>query len=199
VLLLDEPLGALDKKLREQMLLEFRRIHRTLKTTMIYVTHDQEEALVMSDRVAVMNHGRIVRLGPPKELYEDPGHPFVADFLGEANLLPGTTRDAMSVTFCERVIAVSHHVPPGTPVHVVVRPEKFVIGQPPNGWNALTGRVEEVLYLGPITKLQVRTTSGQLLSINQVNRQQVFDCPVGADVCLAWHPDDGHIVVDDRE
>src|SRR6185312_10900780 len=94
LLLLDEPLGALDRKLREHMLIEFRRIHRTLGTTMIYVTHDQEEALVMSDRIGVMNDGRLVAVGTPRELYEECADPFVADFLGEINVLPGTVQDA---------------------------------------------------------------------------------------------------------
>jgi putative spermidine/putrescine transport system ATP-binding protein len=194
LLLLDEPIGALDKKLREHMLLEFRRIHRILGTTMVYVTHDQVEALVMSDRVAVMDHGRIVRLGTPRELYEDPRSPFVADFLGDANVLSGSALLGDAVQVDDWIIAVAHSKSPGAPVQVVVRPEKIVIGPPPHGWNAASGSIEEILYLGDATKYQVRTGHGHLLSIKEVNRGPAASYAVGSEVSVAWHPDDGRVL-----
>src|SRR6185312_15413872 len=129
VLLLDEPIGALDRKLREHMLIEFKRVHRTLKTTMIYVTHDQEEALVMSDRIGVMNHGKLIRVGKPRELYENPQDAFIAEFLGETNLLPGSVHSSGRVMLDggAEILNADHDGPAGSKVHVVVRPEKIVM------------------------------------------------------------------------
>jgi putative spermidine/putrescine transport system ATP-binding protein len=195
VLLLDEPIGALDRKLREHMLIEFKRIHRTLSTTMIYVTHDQEEALVMSDRIGVMNRGKLVRVGSPRELYEDPGDPFVADFLGETNLLPGVVQSsgrilldggADEVTVCE--VAT-----PSSKVHVVVRPERVSVSAdagPHNDWNRIWGRVEEVIYVGEATKYRIRTRSGHLMRVKQLNRRLAPLYEVGRDVALCWHAED---------
>lgn len=195
VLLLDEPIGALDRKLREHMLIEFKRVHRVLNTTMIYVTHDQEEALVMSDRIGVMNQGKLIRVGTPRELYENPQDAFIAEFLGETNLLPGSVRSPGQVMLDggTEILNVDHDGPRGCKVHVVVRPEKVVAttnADGLNGWNRVQGRVEEVIYVGDVTKYRVRTAGGHLVRIKQLNRNEVTTYKVGNDVMLCWHPSD---------
>jgi spermidine/putrescine ABC transporter ATP-binding subunit len=199
VLLLDEPLGALDRKLREHMLVEFKRIHRSLSTTMIYVTHDQEEALVMSDRIGVMNHGKLARVGTPRELYEDPRDPFVADFLGETNLLVGTAQPSGRVRLEGGTDEVTAAEPAtaGAKVQVVVRPEKVALSagaDAPDGWNRLRGRIEEVIYVGEATKYRVRTEAGLLMRVKQLNRQAQTIHEVGRDVALCWHASDGRLL-----
>jgi len=199
VLLLDEPIGALDRKLREHMLVEFKRIHRSLSTTMIYVTHDQEEALVMSDRIGVMNHGRLVAVGSPRELYEAPKDPFVAEFLGETNLLAGVAQPSGRVVLdggSEEVTA-AEVAAPGSKVHVVVRPEKVALSpgsETLDGWNRIRGRVEEVIYVGEATKYRVRTQAGALMRVKQLNRQMSPTYEVGRDVALCWHASDSRLL-----
>jgi spermidine/putrescine ABC transporter ATP-binding subunit len=199
VLLLDEPIGALDRKLREHMLIEFKRIHRSLSTTMIYVTHDQEEALVMSDRIGVMNHGKLVSVGSPRELYEDPKDPFVAEFLGETNLLAGTVHPSGRIVLdggTEEVSALEE-APPGSKVHVVVRPEKVALStgsETLDGWNRIRARIEEVIYVGEATKYRARTQAGQLMRIKQLNRRLSPIYEVGRDVTLCWHASDSRIL-----
>ena len=199
VLLLDEPIGALDRKLREHMLIEFRRIHRSLGTTMIYVTHDQEEALVMSDRIGVMNQGRLVRVGSPRELYEDPRDPFVAEFLGETNLLPGIAQASGRVLLDggSGEVTAAEQASSGAKVHVVVRPEKIALStnaDAPDGWNRIDGRIEEVIYVGEATKYRVRTQAGSLLRVKQLNRQTSPIHEVGREVALCWHASDSRIL-----
>jgi spermidine/putrescine ABC transporter ATP-binding subunit len=198
LLLLDEPIGALDRKLRERMLIEFRRVHRTLGTTMIYVTHDQEEALVMSDRIGVMNHGRLVAVGTPRELYESPRDPFVAEFLGETNLLPGTALPAGRVKLDGgEELAVAHDVSAGATVLVVVRPEKIAVQADapiPAGWNWLRGRIEDVVYLGEATRYRVRAGAGAVLRVKQLNRHLSPGHALGSDVVLCWHVADCHVL-----
>jgi spermidine/putrescine ABC transporter ATP-binding subunit len=199
VLLLDEPIGALDRKLREHMLIEFKRVHRVLSTTMVYVTHDQEEALVMSDRIGVMNHGKLVRVGSPRELYEDPGDPFVAEFLGETNLLMGIAQGSGRVVLDEGAgeVTVLENAAPGTRVHVVVRPERVAVATNAESladWNQLRGRVEEIIYVGEATKYRVRTPTGQLMRVKQLNRRLAPAYEVGHEVALCWHPADCRVL-----
>ena len=199
VLLLDEPIGALDRKLREHMLIEFKRIHRTLGTTMVYVTHDQEEALVMSDRIGVMNHGKLVRVGKPHELYEDPGDSFVAEFLGETNLFPGTFRTSRLVEIdgSKEEVVVSQDAAPGTKAHIVVRPEKIAVSTGTENlgdWNRIQGRIEEVIYVGEATKYRVRTQAGLLVRVKQLNRGLTPTYEIGMDVALCWHVSDGRLL-----
>ena len=196
VLLLDEPLGALDKKLREHMLGEFQRIHRTLGTTMVFVTHDQEEALAMSDRIAVLDSGRIVRLGTPREMYEDPLIPFVADFLGETNVLSGrvVAENRVAVDDGGWEVGVRDGGSTGTTVQIAIRPEKISIGQPDDGANSVSGTVEEVLYLGHTTSYSVRLTSGQVMTVKRFNRYHAADLGIGAVVTLHWQPEDARLL-----
>jgi putative spermidine/putrescine transport system ATP-binding protein len=195
LLLLDEPIGALDRKLREHMLIEFKRVHRVLSTTMVYVTHDQEEALVMSDRIGVMNHGKLIRVGSPRELYEDPGDPFVAEFLGETNLLTGTVQGSGRIALDggAEEVTVLENAAPGTRVHVVVRPERVAVATNADGlgdWNRLSGRVEEIIYVGEATKYRIRTQAGRLMRVKQLNRRLETIYEVGHEVVLCWHPSD---------
>jgi putative spermidine/putrescine transport system ATP-binding protein len=157
VLLLDEPLGALDLKLREEMQIELKSIQQQVGITFIYVTHDQEEALTMSDRLAVFNHGRIEQVGAPAEVYERPATRFVAGFVGTSNLLSGSV--------AEQIV--------GRPGTFTVRPEKIRMAEPdaptaPDETSA-TGRIRDVVYLGPDTRFVVALDAGADLVVTQQN------------------------------
>jgi spermidine/putrescine transport system ATP-binding protein len=163
VLLLDEPLGALDLKLRKQMQLELKAIQHELGVTFVHVTHDQEEAMTMADRIAVMNRGKVEQLGPPEELYERPRTAFVAGFLGVSNLLPGEIAGPDAV----RVAGSTVHVRSqdlagraGGPIAVGVRPEKLRLDA--RGENVLEGRVAERAYVGVSTQYVVDTAAGRI-------------------------------------
>jgi spermidine/putrescine ABC transporter ATP-binding subunit len=199
LLLLDEPIGALDRKLREHMLIEFKRVHRMLSTTMIYVTHDQDEALVMSDRIGVLNGGKLVGVGRPRELYEDSTDPFVAEFLGETNLLPGTVQGSGRVVLDGGVaeIATAETVRPGSKVHLIVRPEKISVsanGESGDDWTGMRGRIEEVIYVGDATKYRVRTHAGHLMRVKRLNRRLTPTFEVGREIVLSWHVSDCRLI-----
>ena len=155
-------MSALDRKLREQMQLEIKRIHKELGITMIYVTHDQTEALVMSDRIAVFNRGRIEQLASPRELYLEPTNAFVASFIGESNLLAGTIRE-VDGSICTVELEGAGHVRAllvkpmavGQATTVAVRAESARINPPPSSPNRLEVRVQEVIYVGDHTKVRV--------------------------------------------
>ncbi len=154
VLLLDEPLGALDLKLRQEMQTELKSLQRNLGVSFVFVTHDQEEAMAMSDRIAVMNEGKLLQVGPPSEIYERPANRFVADFIGQTNLLDATVEDEdhIILTNGDRLRAPSPHRP-GTSVAMSLRPEAISIGErgsTPSEHEAtsLVGQVESVTYLG---------------------------------------------------
>jgi putative spermidine/putrescine transport system ATP-binding protein len=183
VLLLDEPLGALDLKLREEMQVELKAIQREVGITFVFVTHDQDEALTMSDRVAVFNQGRVEQVGAPAEVYERPASAFVAGFVGTSNLLTG---------------AVAQRILGRTGVFSV-RPEKIQVtaaGTPaPSGCISADGRVAEVVYAGPTTRLVVDLDAGERLVVLQQN-QQTTSADVAAlrdrPVSLCWRPE--HVV-----
>jgi putative spermidine/putrescine transport system ATP-binding protein len=172
LLLLDEPFGALDRKLREQMQIEVRRLQRRLGVTTLFITHDQEEALVMSDRIAVMDKGRVLQVGPPNEIYEAPANPFVADFIGESNIFAGVVETYGGNLLRVRleqgpVIEVGGHedlaAHPGQRVRVMVRPERFVdLAADPNSVpaNRIDGRVTDSVYIGVSDKYRVVTAEG---------------------------------------
>jgi putative spermidine/putrescine transport system ATP-binding protein len=162
IILMDEPLGALDKKLRDQMQLEIKRIHRELQTTIIYVTHDQEEAMTMSDRICLMNAGAIEQLGTPADLYFRPRTLFVADFLGESNLLTAKVNEVsgqnLGITLTDgmiarRAVGNGSTFRPGQDVRIMVRPQNLTVrasgGQP----GQLVGRLADVMVTGSLTKL----------------------------------------------
>lgn len=173
VLLLDEPLGALDLKLRHQMQLELTRIQLDLGLTFVHVTHDQEEAMTMADVIAVMNEGRIVQMGSPVELYENPRTEFVANFLGVSNLLPGRVTERRSeaivvdVNGQEITVPARRSMADGEQIHVGVRPEKLHVSSTsepaPEGHNALDGEIVGDAFTGIGTQFQVRLASGQVI------------------------------------
>lgn len=156
VLLLDEPLGALDLKLRKDMQIELKRIQQRTGITFIYVTHDQEEALTMSDRVVVMNHGVIQQVGSPTDIYNEPVNAFVADFIGESNIIPGVMLEDCKVEFCGRTFeCVDKGFEKNAPVDVVIRPEDLQIVYAGDG--LLQGVVESIVFKGVHYEMMVRT------------------------------------------
>jgi spermidine/putrescine transport system ATP-binding protein len=204
VLLLDEPLAALDRKLREDMQVELRRLQSELGLTFVYVTHDQEEALGMSDRLAVMNEGRLVQLGVPADVYDDPSSLWIASFVGASNRLEGTVvcvdGEVELATADIRVMAARVHgaLRPGTPAVAVVRPEHVGIATGGSsgeaGVNQVRARIFEVLNVGSHVKCVARTPSGLELQI----RRQRTGAPddhvhVGDDVQLSWPPQAVHV------
>ena len=210
VLLLDEPLGALDLKLRKQMQVELKRIQQEVGITFIYVTHDQEEAMTMSDRIAVMNRGRYEQLGEPEVLYERPTTRFVAGFLGVSNLLPGTVEGeadgyaAVRLADDTRVRAPRAMVGQRSTVSVGVRPEKIRLHptdvEPPSGHNLLTGVVRDASYLGVSTQYQVEARGGATITVYEQNVERATKAELwapGEDVRLAWSPDHTFVVTED--
>jgi spermidine/putrescine transport system ATP-binding protein len=206
-LLLDEPLGALDLKLRQAMQLELKRIQREVGITFVYVTHDQEEALTMSDRLVVMNTGRIEQLGSPRELYEHPATRFVANFIGTSNILTGRLErraDAWALAGLgpdQRVlVADAGDTREGQDVELAVRPEKIVLrteqDPPPPDRTALKVKVDEVVYLGTSTQYRTVTDGGDAIA---VYRQNASATP-GADVLagqvgwLEWPPEHSYVL-----
>ncbi len=202
VLLLDEPLGALDLKLRKQMQLELKRIQQEVGITFIYVTHDQEEAMTMSDRIAVMNRGRYEQLADPETLYERPATRFVAGFLGISNLLKGTVVERSDGYVAVRLADDSVvSIPAGAAgasanVEVGVRPEKIRMHgldqEIPGGMNVLAGTVRDASYLGVSTQYVVETRGGGRLSVYEQNVVRTLHGSLyrpGDEVRLAWSPD----------
>jgi spermidine/putrescine transport system ATP-binding protein len=166
VLLLDEPLGALDLKLRKEMQLELKHLNRQLGITFIYVTHDQEEALTMSDRIALMRDGRIVQLGQPRELYDRPASRYVADFIGETNLIPATVteqRDGeviLSVDGVTAIASASGSWAPGASGWLAIRPEHLRVAPAAEGPNRLTATVRETIFTGQVTRVYTLLADG---------------------------------------
>ena len=187
VLLLDEPLGALDLKLRKDMQIELKRIQQSTGITFIYVTHDQEEALTMSDRVVVMNHGVIQQVGSPADIYNEPENAFVADFIGESNIIGGVMLADFKVEFCGQVFeCVDKGFRQGCPVDVVIRPEDLRIGFP--GDSPLRGVVESIVFKGVHYEMMIRTEHFTFM----VHSTQAE--PAGKTVGLSVVPFDIHIM-----
>ncbi len=196
MLLMDEPLGALDKQLRRTVQLELRRLHLKHRRTTIYVTHDQEEALVLSDRVAVMAEGRIQQLGTAAELYARPANAFVAGFIGESNLLPVQVRslsggDAeVDVPALRRTVsaAAAPGVTVGSPALLLLRPEHLLVA--PEG-EGIAAEIVEAVYLGELTQLALRLESGHVLTSRQITDPTLRE---GATVKLRWAPANARVV-----
>jgi spermidine/putrescine transport system ATP-binding protein len=197
VLLLDEPLAALDLKLRKAMQLELRRIQEELGTSFLYVTHDQEEALTMSDRIVLMNEGRIVQEGSPAEIYDRPATVFASGFIGEANLLRGTTtavsgdRARVRVTDCDlEIVAPARGIASGRPVVVSVRPERLRVGRPgsANGVeNRLPGTLQRRIFLGNIVRQYVFLTPDLVIAAQaDVDAETIAE---GETVEVTWRAD----------
>jgi spermidine/putrescine transport system ATP-binding protein len=195
VLLLDEPLGALDLKLRKQMQLTLKQIQHEIGITFIHVTHDQEEAMTMADTIAVMNGGKIEQLGPPEELYERPRTSFVARFLGASNLLPGTVEENGRVRLRSgNVVQVSDGTAErGADVAVGIRPEKLRVGGDQLA-NRLRGRIAERHYVGVATQYIVHTADGTLTLFVQNAEPAAGSLEPGADIDLSFDPDAAFVV-----
>jgi putative spermidine/putrescine transport system ATP-binding protein len=200
ILLMDEPLSALDKKLREQMQIEVRHLHQRLGMTTVYVTHDQREALTMSDRIAVINHGRFRQIDKPRDLYERPDNRFIAEFIGEAHFLPVEVRGGAAY-LGDRPIALA-----ASPRHqaasqfLVLRPEKLKVVDAADGTglNVFTGEVKELVYQGESSLLYVSLADGQPIAIRQpAGSTQRTPLP-GAPITLGLAPGDTVIVPPDE-
>ena len=204
VLLMDEPLSALDKQLRETLQLEIKRLHDRLGITFVYVTHDQREALVMSDRVSVMNHGRIEQLAEPRVLYDAPANRFVAGFVGEANMLPvaGVARDVsglLTLTTAEGAVLRAPAQPYAVPCDCMVRPEKLLVLPEPadaGDRNALPAIVREVVFMGELVRTTLQTPGGQLLVAKHAHCAAAAILAPGDRAAVAWAVADTRLVSD---
>jgi spermidine/putrescine ABC transporter ATP-binding subunit len=203
LLLMDEPLGALDKKLREYMQIEIRNLQRELKITSLYVTHDQQEALTMSDRIAVFDQGKIQQIGTPDELYEKPINRFVADFIGESNFIEGHIADindhsATMTTADNKVRLPCPRLPNlalDQKIQLVIRPEKIKFVESSNILPvALKGVVEELIYIGEIKKYRIRISKEQILDLNQQISYGVTAFDKGDHVLIGWGLEDSKIL-----
>ncbi len=187
VLLLDEPLGALDRKLRAQLQAEIKKLHRELGLTFVFVTHDQDEAMFLSDKIAVFNRGRIERVGSPTELYDDPGTQFVAQFLGEANVFAGTLTSDGSYLWNEERLRVSDADAHAGSL-LMVRPENVRVGETvPTGWNAARATVVDVSQLGSSTRVDFRFDNGQA-GTARLDADPTIALRSGDSTWAAWSP-----------
>ena len=206
-LLLDEPLGALDLKLRQAMQIELKRIQREVGITFVYVTHDQGEALTMSDRIAVMNEGLVEQLATPRDIYEHPKTRFVAGFIGTSNLLTGTvtSTDEAGNAIIEpggdggRIIVPAPGARPGDDMEITIRPEKITLTARPGqqGGCALRGTVTEVVYLGTSTNYNVTTSAGAEVVVFSQNSSTAADTQTaqrGDTVWLHWDPANSYAI-----
>jgi spermidine/putrescine transport system ATP-binding protein len=210
VLLLDEPLGALDLKLRKGLQLELKRIQREVGITFVYVTHDQEEALTMSDRIAVMNEGVVEQVADPEDVYERPATTFVAGFIGVSNLMPGTVVSEDGEAARVRletgveVVAPKNGLRAGDSCHAVVRPEKLRVSraeEPADGDPSVDGTVESSVYLGTATQIVARLAGDVAMTVlvpnaDEAERQRLPGG--GARVRLSWAPEHIHLVRESR-
>jgi spermidine/putrescine transport system ATP-binding protein len=208
VLLLDEPLAALDLKLRQRMLIELDLIHDQVGITFLYVTHDQGEAMSLSDRIAVMKDGRIEQVGPPAEIYETPRTSFVAAFIGDTNFLEGKVAEIVSGDYCRLevdgfpgiVCFNDKQIGQGRPVTLSLRPEKLRVWrerpEKDRLHNAVPGRVEDVIYLGTHTKYWVSVQEHRIAVVEQHNRFLLDETPPRwkQDVWISWHADDAFML-----
>ncbi|HWK46320.1 MAG TPA: ABC transporter ATP-binding protein [Stellaceae bacterium] len=196
IILMDEPLGALDKKLRDQLQIEIKRLHRQLGTTILYVTHDQQETLTMSDRVCLMNHGKIEQIGTPGDLYFRPNTVFAADFLGESNILPARlTGHAAGNAVLECPTAGGLVLVTGGAgclgaVRIMVRPENLtLVTQAEPGWNAIACVVKEVIFTGSTTRTIVETRGGAALLVAGLTVESELSAAPGRSLVAQWRPE----------
>ena len=207
-LLLDEPLGALDVKLRKALQLELKRIQNEIGTTFVYVTHDQEEALAMSDRIAVMNDGFVEQIASPREIYERPATAFCADFIGSLNALDVRIDEVDGTTAVARVSEGERIVVPvgstqraGDEIRVAVRPERIRVdaedARTPDAGSRVEGTIAEVVYLGMLTQFHVDTGAGRVVS-NRMNDESAHRFEPGRRVVLTWAREDSSLLSEAR-
>jgi putative spermidine/putrescine transport system ATP-binding protein len=198
VLLMDEPLGALDKKLREHMQFELKHLHRSLGVTVIYVTHDQSEALAMSNRIALMNHGRIEQIGTPTELYENPKNKFVADFIGDTNLMMDVEIKSEKngrlqlMTPAGLTFSITNNSNINSArVNVAIRPERIrFVGSTEKPRHVYSGIVEEKVYLGNVIKYKILVDEKESLVLTENNDQRAGNYDNGETVQIGWDDKD---------
>jgi putative spermidine/putrescine transport system ATP-binding protein len=197
LVLMDEPLGALDKQLREELQLEIKRIQRRLGLTILYVTHDQSEALTMSDRIAVFNAGRIQQIDRPKVIYDAPATSFVASFIGDNNAIDGSVVETdgriakirlPDGTMIEAM--ATKHAVKGAAVSLAIRPERIYLAPPADCRTRLSGTITEVIYVGEQTRLAIALPYGQIVKVRITNAQSWVDPEPGARVEFGWHLED---------
>lgn len=186
ILLLDEPLGALDLKMRKEMQIELKAMHERLGITFIYVTHDQEEALTMSDKIVVMSDGVIQQIGTPEEIYNEPKNAFVADFIGESNIFNGNVTDKLQVQFCDHTFTCVDDFHFGTKVDVVVRPEDIVMK--PKGEGMMDVVVDSVVFKG--VHYEITVLSGD----NEIVIHSIYNAVVGDTISIDIDPDSIHLI-----
>ncbi|MGL9623878.1 ABC transporter ATP-binding protein [Bradyrhizobium sp. U531] len=195
IILMDEPLGALDKNMRDQMQEEIKRLHKELGTTIIYVTHDQEEALNLSDTVCLMNQGSVVQIGPPQELYYAPTHQFAAEFLGESNILEATPTETERLLRTVDGLLIRLPAPPvgGGPFKILIRPEKLRPVKPEaqaDEPNVVRGTVEFKSFFGGMTRLTLRTANGSLFHAKRISERGAADAKPGDPLAFTWAESD---------
>jgi ABC-type Fe3+/spermidine/putrescine transport system ATPase subunit len=201
LLLMDEPLGALDKKLREEMQTELKGLQRTLGVTTLYVTHDQQEALTLSDRVAIMNAGDVVQVGSPLDLYEHPATDFVAGFLGDVNTLDGVVGDTAGAVAriavadgLEVSACAPQATPPGKRVRLTIRPERLdIITAAAREANCWPGRVREATFRGELVRYTVELRAGTVVSVSRPYRGQETIFAAGQEVWVTSRPEDWRV------
>ena len=200
VLLLDEPLGALDLKLRREMQRELKSIQREVGITFVFVTHDQEEAMTMSDRIAVMDGGRLQQVGRPREIYDHPANAFVAGFIGASNLMRGVAGHG-GIELDDGLVPMSNGtaIAPGTPVVVSIRPERLSVVTTPSGEHPhLEVEVIDTVYLGAATHVVLRTASGgQLTAVIPHGSGLVEQLVPGTHAAVQWRPEDAVMLAGD--
>ena len=208
ILLLDEPLSALDLKLRKQMQLELKALQRKVGITFVYVTHDQGEALALSDRIAVMNEGKILQVGTPSEIYDSPQNRFVADFIGTSNFLEGTLTNENEITLTTEpplkiICPPNSEVPLNTPVTVAIRPERFDLRITPMSDvpNFLRGVIQDESYLGTTLQYTVQTGYPTPLIAHQQNigTRETHRFQRGDTVYLQWTPENAIVLKSDED
>ena len=201
VVLMDEPLGALDKQLREQMQLDIRDLHHRLGLTIIFVTHDQDEALTMSDRIAVFNHGQIQQCASPREVYDHPSNRFVAEFIGETNLLEGRVHEAADGAITFALADGTRFRAQGMPGFAAgdagllsLRPERIDLhtrGEAPEGRNSLNGEITDTVYQGDHLRVVIDTPAGRMIA--RIDRKAA-EWPNGSKVSISFRASDGWVI-----
>jgi len=209
VLLLDEPLGALDLKLRKDMQLELKQIQSEVGITFIYVTHDQEEAITMSDRIAVMSNGLVQQLGGSREIYEQPANRFVADFIGETNFIEGKVveADGSQITLESNGVSFTgvarQSLSAGTKAALAIRPEKLTLvnadeADRSNGRVTMNGTIADVIYIGTDNRYQIDLQTGDKIfaRVQNLGAAETKEFKKGEAVCVQWHPNNGQVLTE---
>ncbi|SHL38575.1 putative spermidine/putrescine transport system ATP-binding protein [Bradyrhizobium lablabi] len=197
LILMDEPLSALDKQLRESMQIELRELHKRIGATIVYVTHDQREALTMSDRVAILKDGRLIQIDRPERLHDHPADSFVASFIGEASLLPVRRIDGNRVALGPVVLRSARAIPNGDALILAVHSEKLLIDNSGDtARNRLTGTVTDVVYQGESLRIFLVLPDGTTLSLRQPSHHEAYRRipPIGSGLTVTLHPEDTIIV-----